>query len=86
MLEEVSMYCDKDVKLPIFFDWKKQSNNVHEISQHFSWNRYVVLKMFEFFFSPLYLVCTERVSLKMKYLYMYFKMTVSTCGKATQIY
>lgn len=49
MLEEVSMYCGKDVELPIFFDRRKQSNNVHEISEHFSWNRYVALKMFQLF-------------------------------------
>ena len=36
MLEEVSMYCGKDVELPIFFDRRKQNNNVHEISEHFS--------------------------------------------------
>ena len=75
MLGEMSMCCGKDVELPIFLDCRKQINNVHKISEH------VLI-----FFSPLYLVCTERVSLKMKYLYMYCKITMSACGKAAQIY
>lgn len=38
MLGEVTMYCGKGVELPVFLDWRKQSNDVQEISEHFSWN------------------------------------------------